>query len=470
MVQPVAAYGSDVRPVSFGAPVTLAPWTGQIGVGRVEVTQAEPHTAQAIVSTLVAHGVDAVAVTASSGTAQVVILTEGLSAADPATRHWAALAHARTARAPGARILLLQSAAPQAHAAISGLPGLSRTLQKEWPDTSVATWSFAAPDAPTRARHILAALATTLGDALITADGHASQTYVGASLAPPVTKAATAPAIWLVTGGARGVTATCAIELARRTGGTFLLAGRSALSRWPQGIGRTADLKTLRASLAQNAVANGQKVKPSDIDRAARAALAGQEIEATLSALAAAGAAAHYVQLDLSDTAALAPAIDSIQGQHGAITGLVHGAGVLADKLAMEKTEAEVRKVFGPKVDGLLALLGAINISQLTHIGLFSSASALFGNTGQADYAMANECLNQLARQLSAERPHAQVKSYNWGPWDGGMVDAGLAAHFAQQGIALIDQADGARIFADQLLDGDRAIVELLVGDEWSGE
>ncbi len=144
-------------------------------------------------------------------------------------------------------------------------------------------------------------------------------------------------------------------------------------------------------------------------------------------------------------------------------------AGVLADKLAMDKTEAEVRKVFGPKIDGLLALLGAIDVSQLTHIGLFSSASALFGNTGQADYAMANESLNQLARQLASELPHAQVKSYNWGPWDGGMVDAGLAAHFAQQGIALIGQADGARIFADQLLDGDRNMVELLVGDEWSG-
>jgi len=45
------------------------------------------------------------------------------------------------------------------------------------------------------------------------------------------------------------------------------------------------------------------------------------------------------------------------------------------------------------------------------------------------------------------------------------MVDAGLAAHFAQQGIALIESVQtGARIFADQLLDGDRAISKLLVG------
>lgn len=466
----IAAYGSDVRPVSLGAPVTLPPWSGQADPGRVEITLAEPALAEAIAAALHANGVQAASVALPTGSAQTVILTEGLSSAPPAERHWQALANARAARAPGARIILLQSAAPQSHAAVSGMPGLSRTLQKEWPDTAIAAWSLIAPDADSRARHILSALGATLGDAVLTSDGQARQTHVAASLTPPATRAPTAPALWLVTGGARGVTATCAVELARRAGGTFLLAGRSALSPWPHGIDRTTDLKALRASLAQHAVASGQKVKPADIDRAARAALAGQEIEHTLAALAATGATAHYVQLDLSDTATLATAIAVIQSQHGAVTGLVHGAGVLADRLAMEKTEAEVRKVFGPKVDGLLALLGAITISQLTHIGLFSSASALFGNMGQADYAMANESLNQLARQLSAELPHAQVKSFNWGPWDGGMVDAGLAAHFAQQGIALINQADGARIFADQLLDGDRTRVELLVGDEWSGE
>ncbi|KCZ94291.1 SDR family NAD(P)-dependent oxidoreductase [Hyphomonas johnsonii] len=465
MAQPVVAYGSDVRPVRFGAPVALPSWTGNIGLGQVEITDAEPQAAHAVASALGANGVIAKQVAAPSGVASTVILTEGLAAAAPADAHWSALAQARHAGTPGSRIIFLQPS----HA-VSGLPGLSRTLQKEWPETSVATWTLSATDAQARAAHILSALAASLGDALITLDGQAHLTQVGPSLTPPAAaRAPAAPGLWLVTGGARGVTATCAVELARRTGGTFLLAGRSALSPWPQGIPPTTELKTLRAALAQQAVASGQKVKPADIDRAARAALAGQEIQATLTALASAGGTAHYVQLDLSDTAALAPAIAAIQARHGAITGLVHGAGVLADRLAMEKTEAEVRKVFGPKVDGLLALLGTLDTGHLTHVGLFSSASALFGNTGQADYAMANECLNQLARQLAANLPATQVKSFNWGPWDGGMVDAGLAAHFAQQGIALIGQADGARIFADQLLDSPHDVVEILVGDEWSG-
>jgi NAD(P)-dependent dehydrogenase (short-subunit alcohol dehydrogenase family) len=460
MVQLVAAYGSDVCPVRFTAPEPL-PLANIPSLGTVEITIDEPSMANALAAAI---GAQATRVAAPSGTAQTVILTEGLTKNAPADRHWSALAQARAARASGIRIVLLQSTET-----VSGLPGLSRTLRKEWPDTIVTTLSLSATDAGTRAMHTLAALAASPTDRLLTADGQSRETLVAPTLAPPTSPRQTTPALWLVTGGARGVTATCAIELARRTGGTFLLAGRSSLSPWPEGLAPTQDLKTLRAALAQQAVASGEKVKPADIDRTARAALAGQEIHGTLTALAAAGATAQYVQLDLSDTATLAPAIAAIQAQHGPITGLVHGAGVLADKLAMEKTEAEVRKVFGPKVDGLLALLGTINTAQLTHVGLFSSASALFGNTGQADYAMANECLNQLARQLHAQLPNAQVKSFNWGPWDGGMVDAGLAAHFAQQGISLIGQADGARIFADQLLSGDPEIVELLVGDAWSG-
>jgi hypothetical protein len=43
------------------------------------------------------------------------------------------------------------------------------------------------------------------------------------------------------------------------------------------------------------------------------------------------------------------------------------------------------------------------------------------------------------------------VRSYNWGPWAGGMVDETLAAHFEKQGIALLDVDLGSRFFVDEL-------------------
>ena len=93
---------------------------------------------------------------------------------------------------------------------------------------------------------------------------------------------------------------------------------------------------------------------------------------------------------------------------------------------------------------------------------------SVFGNVGQSDYAMANGWLNAVAWQLYRTLPEVQVKSFCWGPWEGGMVDATLAAHFAEKGIGLIGLEDGARIFADQMLQGARDEVQLLIGDEWS--
>ncbi|MBU1286784.1 MAG: hypothetical protein KJ871_03570, partial [Alphaproteobacteria bacterium] len=227
MVQPVAAYGSDVSPVRFTAPETL-PLANIPSLGTVEITNAEPSMADALAAAI---GAQATRVATPSGAAQTVILTEGLTNNAPVDRHWAALAQARAARAPGTRIVLLQSTET-----VSGLPGLSRTLRKEWPDVSVTTLSLSSMDAATRATHTLAALSASPADRLLTTDGQSRETHVSPTLAPPTSSAHTTPALWLVTGGARGVTATCAIELARRTGGTFLLAGRSALSAWPEGV------------------------------------------------------------------------------------------------------------------------------------------------------------------------------------------------------------------------------------------
>jgi NAD(P)-dependent dehydrogenase (short-subunit alcohol dehydrogenase family) len=172
--------------------------------------------------------------------------------------------------------------------------------------------------------------------------------------------------------------------------------------------------------------------------------------------------------LDAGDSTAVATTLADLQKMHGPITGWVHGAGVLADKLAMDKTETELRRVFSPKVDGLMNILGALDAEQLRHIAFFSSAAAFFGNKGQSDYAMANAFLASAGRSLAQSLPNARVKVFHWGPWAGGMVDGALASHFEAQGIPLIPVDEGARIFADAVLGGDPDQVELIVGEAWA--
>lgn len=454
----MAPYRCDVRPVLWrvhdGPPAfSLRPGA------TIEISQGDPVFAASIATLLKAAGYRASTVQAPTGTADCFMLTESHARGSAEGRHWAALQAAKAARRAGAIMLFLQSTSR-----LSGLDGLSRTLRKEWPESSAFAWTLQASEPSYVAR----CLNTGHPDGEIT---HAGQMLVpepDRAILPSSSVHVTEPAVWLVTGGARGVTAACAIELARAAGGTILLAGRSAETPWPDNLPLTHDLKALRSALVESARSAGQRAMPAEIDRTARALLAGAEIRQTLAEIRSTGAAAVYLALDASDRESVAAVLESAQARWGRITGLVHGAGVLADRLAMDKTEAELKRVFAPKVAGLENMLGALDPAHLRHIALFSSAAAFFGNKGQSDYAMANAVLASAGRSLARSHPKAQVKVFHWGPWAGGMVDDALAAHFESQGIPLIPVKEGARIFANELLGGPADQVELVVGEAWA--
>jgi len=425
----------------------------------VEVTEAQPASAAAIAATVAAAGFEARRVAVPTGSASATILTEGLTNVAADARHWATLVAARAARREGGLTLLLQSAD-----AWSGLEGLSRTLRKEWPESRAFAWTLP-PGGEALVAH---ALRSGYADGEISFTGTLSVPSPGPSLAPPSVIPGASPGVWLVTGGARGVTAACAIELARRAGGTILLAGRSAETPWPADLPDTGDLKTLRGLLVDRFRQSGARVTPAEIDRTARNLLAGAEIRETLAAIRKAGAEGAYIPLDAGDGVAVSGALSQAQAKWGQITGWVHGAGVLADKLAADKTEAELRRVFAPKVGGVMNILAALDAAQLRYIAFFSSAAAFFGNKGQSDYAMANALLASAGRSLARTVPEAQVKVFHWGPWAGGMVDGALASHFEAQGIPLIPLDEGACIFVSELLGGAPEQVELIVGEAWA--
>jgi NAD(P)-dependent dehydrogenase (short-subunit alcohol dehydrogenase family) len=179
--------------------------------------------------------------------------------------------------------------------------------------------------------------------------------------------------------------------------------------------------------------------------------LAQREVRTTLEALRRAGSEVRYVGCDVQDEAALRGALAEVRALWGPITGVVHAAGVLADKPIGEKTDQQFADVFDTKVLGLRNVLAATAEDPLRLLCMFSSIAARAGNQGQSDYAMANEVLNQVASAERARRPDCLVRAICWGPWDGGMVDAALAQHFRRHGIPLMPVAAGARAFVAEL-------------------
>lgn len=469
-------YGAvSVRPVLV-KPTAWQDHTTHNIIGPIQITGGAETVTPRLADALAHTGLETSAVEMFGGGLHTGIITAGLCAGTDDNVHWAALRHAQAFRvAGGKRLIILQDTGGDFSGGPSGgwhggLSGLAKTAAREWPDISVQIIDIAGGREGTAAAtaNIAQAMATNQPEIGIGAAGIPHRPTLGEPLGVPGSALATPLAgVWLVTGGARGVTAGCIREVAARTGGQFALLGRSQLSPWPTGIAPTVSLPALRAALAKQAKGQQQKTNLREIDKAARDALAAEEIRDTLAGIQAAGGQASYHACDLSNAGSVAHTIETIRTAHGPITGLVHGAGALADRLIVDKTRADFDRVFGAKVTGLSVILENLDLQTLDHVAFFSSAAARFGNIGQADYAMANEILNRVARDLKEKKPDAQIKSFNWGPWDGGMVDETLARHFEARGITLISAQTGARIFADQILTGARDQVELLIGDAW---
>ncbi|GII86769.1 hypothetical protein Ssi03_47590 [Sphaerisporangium siamense] len=256
----------------------------------------------------------------------------------------------------------------------------------------------------------------------------------------------------VVTGGGRGVTAACVVELARRHGTGLLLLGRTPLADEPEWA-REVPLDRLKAAIAAALKAGGAKVTPRDVEPRFQELKAQREIRTTLALVAEAGASATYVPVDVTDPAAVRAALAPYRDR---VAGVVHGAGVLADQLIVDKRPQDVDRVLGTKLAGLAGVLAALDPDRLRHVVLFSSVAGFFGNQGQADYAMANEALNRVASRLRGAHPGARVTSINWGAWDGGMVTPELARLFAERGVDLIPLETGAWMFAEQF-DAERA-------------
>ncbi|MEZ8022330.1 phosphopantetheine-binding protein [Vibrio sp. 1F255] len=358
----------------------------------------------------------------------------------------------------------------------AALSGLTKTLSHEWSNVFCRALDA---DASIDARHLAEAITGELFDIdtntveiglshtengesgratlIATTPGAAQTKNTGAQL----TKSDKV----LVTGGAKGVTFECALTLAKQCKSHFVLAGRSKhitsveLPQWAQG----KQEKELKPAAIAHLQATGDKPTPKKVDALLKPALSSLEINAALAAFNEIGASAEYLSLDVSNHESVAKTLANFEG----ITGLIHGAGVLADKHIQDKTLDELNMVYGTKVGGLEAVLGGLDSSKLKLIAMFSSAAGFYGNTGQSDYSMSNEILNKAALQLSARNPQAKVMSFNWGPWDGGMVNAALKRMFTERGVYVIPLQAGAELFSSQLLN--ETGIQLLVGTSMQG-
>jgi len=256
----------------------------------------------------------------------------------------------------------------------------------------------------------------------------------------------------IVSGGGRGITAQCVIYLAQQYHCKFILLGRSQiLDPEPEWSLSCQDESELKKQIMLHLTTQNEKPTPKKVQSLYQQLCQSREIKQTLSEIEKVGGKAEYCSVNVTDSQQLKATLRPIIQRWGEITGIIHGAGTLADKLIENKTEQDFDKVYSVKIDGLNSLLGSLEVNRLKFIALFSSFVSFYGNIGQSDYSLANEILNKYAYLLQQKYPKCHVVSIGWGPWDGGMVTPQLKQLFEQQNIKVIPQQTGAEMLAEEL-------------------
>ncbi|MCF6158426.1 MAG: SDR family oxidoreductase [wastewater metagenome] len=271
----------------------------------------------------------------------------------------------------------------------------------------------------------------------------------------------------LITGGAKGITAEVACALSKQYRPTLVLVGRSPLPA-PHESPDTACLvsaQELKTALINRMRESGQRVIPAQVEAAYSRLMLEREMRNNLSAMQQAGSAVYYYQVDVLDEQALSNLIDEIYHSHGRLDGVIHGAGIIEDKLISDKSPDSFDRVFDTKVNSAFILSRKLRADSLKFLVFFSSMAGCFGNRGQGDYAAANEVMNKLAIYLDKQWP-GRVVAINWGPWDRkGMVSVDVKRLFKERGVQLIPPLAGYRVFDEELKFGRKGEVEVVLGN-----
>ncbi|GAA3500056.1 type I polyketide synthase [Streptomyces prasinosporus] len=229
--------------------------------------------------------------------------------------------------------------------------------------------------------------------------------------------------VLLVTGGGKGISAECALAVARRTGAALAVLGRS--------------------------------------DPAAD-----RELADNLERMRAAGVRVHYARADVTAPDQVTAALAELTRELGGITGLLHGAGRNEPNALPRLTPSDFERTFAPKVDGLRTVLDAVGAGNLKLLVTFGSIIGRAGLRGEAHYATANEWLADLTEETARAHPGLRARCVEWSVWSGvGMGEKlSVVESLSREGITPVSPDQGVEILLRLIEDPDAPVVTVVSG------
>ena len=360
--------------------------------------------------------------------------------------------------------------------------GLIKSLGMEWPGCTCKAIDLDPDETPAqKAAHLHAEIAAPAGRREVGYPG-GTRTIFRTVPAPLDTTAIALDRpgpgwVVLAVGGARGITAETLRPFAK-SGAVCVVVGRSALPE-PEAIATVpfATTGTLRTHFLAEAAATGVRPTPAKIEARISAVLRDRETRANMADFAAMGAHIDYRICDVRQEPAVAAMLDAVYARYKRLDAVLFGAGLIEDRLIVDKTRESLSRVFDTKVDGAFFFARHLQPQTLKFLALFTSVAGRYGNRGQTDYAAANEVLNRFAWQLQAQFGEGtKVTAVNWGAWarttnGPGMLTAETARQFRDRGLRLIEPDEGRDFLWDELLYASRDEVEVVAGEHpWDAQ
>ena len=238
----------------------------------------------------------------------------------------------------------------------------------------------------------------------------------------------------LVTGGAKGITAECALALARESRATMVLVGSSAApDEAPDSPG-------------------------SD------------EIRRTLAKFRDEGLRCAYRSCDLAERDEVRRLVTGVRNEFGSLDAVVHGAGLNRPRSVEEPDAPEVLTEIGPKTQGALNLFEALDAAPPKMFVALTSVIGVVGMPRNAWYAFANQTLDRSLGRFAARHPSMEALSIAYSVWDevGMGAKLGSLERLAKLGVDAIPVDEGVARFLE-LVTHDPGAREVIVAARLGG-
>ena len=222
----------------------------------------------------------------------------------------------------------------------------------------------------------------------------------------------------LVTGGGKGITAECILELALSEKINVAIVGSSP------GPDRTKD----NDNFGKN-----------------------NELSLNLSRFEKSGINHKYYQCDVLDEAGVSKLFNQVESDLGAIKGIIHAAGINILHRLDDLEWSDFLQILQPKMEGLYNIIKAANLPEIKLFTVFSSIIGHTGMMGNSDYSYANEWMSLVLNRLQKMHTGLNCQAFSFSVWS----DVGMGANLGSIdvlnsiGVSAIPLETGINKFVD---------------------